>query len=196
MSLLLSLSGTGAPEMSGFLPAPFVAGTWYESSPVVGGGNNASAGGVTADLLYAVPFYVGPRGFDADRIAVHCTASNAGNFRAGVYTHNAVTFRPSTLLLDGGTTAVGGTGFQQTTVDWTITAPGPHYLVWLAAVFSATPTINQFFGAINGIFGWDTGAGVAYAGLYMAHTFGALPATFSASPTLEASARRIFLRNG
>jgi hypothetical protein len=72
-----------------------------------------------------------------------------------------------------------------------IAQPLPPGLYWLAAVSDGTPTVISpyyYYGALPLAQGYELIGGVIVGGystgaVYMAHTYGPLPANFSATPT-------------
>lgn len=152
-----------------------------------------STGAITANRLYAVPFYVGPGGFAADRIGVNVTASAAGNARLGVYAIHATSFLPDALLLDAGTVDVSTTGFKSITISQTFTANPPYYLVWLALVSDVAPTITSFANTVP-IFGGLISGPFNYGSLYQSHTYAALPSPFSSSTFISSLSPALTLR--
>ncbi len=140
-----------------------------------------SGAAVTANRLYAVPYVVGAT-TTFTRIGINVTSAIAGNARLGIY--NWADGVPSTLVLDCGTVSTSSTGDKEITISQSLTAG----VYALAVVFDAAPSvavanernlINYLVGDVS-----STGNNVFQ---YMAHTYGALPASFSA-PTYTGTA--------
>jgi hypothetical protein len=137
---------------------------------------------VVAGRLYAVPFWTGPDGITLTNLSIEVTTLSAGNARLGVYAADTdPPYFPAARLLDAGEVATGTTGIK--TIDITDTqyiGAAPSHLIWLAAVFQATPTVRmvQQLSQIVGI----TSGGDHQAGVYMTHAYAALPATFDDPP--------------
>lgn len=119
-----------------------------------------------------------------DRISFRVETLAAGKVaRAGIYTDlNGV---PSKLVVDGGEISVATTGAKEATIS-TVLAPGTY---WLVLISDGAPTVlGADVGTANQ---WMVGLGstLQYKNGYWtkASTYGALPATFPASPAYSGS---------
>jgi len=152
--------------------------SWYTTPS---NGLILTAAAVTANRLYAFPFLT-PKGITLDRIAFNVTTLLAGKARAGIYL-DAGTMRPGSLLVDGGEMDTGTTGAKVATINQELAGSG---LYWLAFLANVAITVRAFsVGGLIPILGCSNALGTApYFGMYMAQTYGALPSTFSTSPTM------------
>jgi len=139
-----------------------------------------TAGAVTVGRLYAFPFLT-PKAITVDRIAFNVTTLLAGKARAGIY--NDAGMRPGSLLVDGGEMDTGTTGVKAATINQALAGSG---LYWLAFLANAAVTVRILaVGGVLPILGCSSALGTApNFGMYMAQTYGALPGTFSASPSM------------
>lgn len=135
---------------------------------------------VTADRLYALPFYIPSAPNIADRIAIRVTTLSAGNARLGIY-DNGNNLSPGALLLDAGAVSTSSTGIKTVTIRKGLTRG----LKWLVVVFSVTPTVLSIDGNISGTGAWGIlGADAAsdweryFPGWSVAHSYAALPVRF------------------
>jgi hypothetical protein len=171
-------------ELAAKIGPSFVAGNRYGADTVVpGGGFTTDAGAaIVANRLYAVPFWTGPAGCMFTNLNINITVAAAGNVRMGIYDSlTTPPFYPGALLLDASTLAHTGTGVKTSDITDTLyTGSYPSRLLWLAAVFSTVPTVRQW-NQSSPIVPLDSGGSVQ-GGIYMDHTFGALPATFDNPP--------------
>ncbi len=91
---------------------------------------------LTADRLYAIPFYVA-RDRTFDRIAVDVSTAQAGSeIRLGIY-NNGTNLAPGTLVDDSGTVDTTGTGIKTITISEALTKG----LYWLA-VYNKTGAVG------------------------------------------------------
>ena len=158
---------TGIGDISYRIAPQTDTGTYYSSRNVLGG-TAAGTMALTANRLYAIPFWTGPSGIAVDRISLDVSVGSAGGARMGVYQMSASAFRPGALLLDSGTVDVTASGFKEIAISQTLTGSAPYYIVWLALVTDATPTVVTITNALSAIALYSS-----YA--YMNHTYGALP---------------------
>jgi hypothetical protein len=172
-----------------------IVGFYYDNRNVVGG--EVSSTGYDGNRLYAVPFYVGPDGFAADRIAIDNGVGQAFSMRLGIYAMHATLFEPSALILDAGTVSLATTGVKEITIAQTLTADPPHYIVWLAFNNNAAvATIDSLINMLP-LFG-TTSAGSAQATwMHSSVTYAALPNPFTAggAPTTTFSPRIMLRRS-
>jgi len=146
---------------------------WYSSAISVFAAT--TVGGLTKDVLRAVPFVV-PKTITLDRIAMEITiAGTAGSvLRLGIY--SSTDNLPGALVLDAGTIACDSATFQSITINQQLTAG----LYWL--VFNhnsaATPTFRAItLAAMPNILGVPAalGTGNYHTIVSSTYTYGALP---------------------
>ncbi len=119
----------------------FVAGRFYTTPGITGLLQFA----ITANTLYAVPFFV-PVSTTFTKIGVQIpNAGGGGNIELGIYNNNNGI--PGTLLLDAGSVAVGAGGAVTIAINQILT-PGWY---WLAVAGSSTPQISGPSGAAAAI---------------------------------------------
>jgi hypothetical protein len=154
---------------------------WY-TSPTTG--TALTTGVVTANRLYAIPF-VTPKGITVDRIGINVTTLVVGVAMLGIYADNGI--YPGSLLLNAGVVSTGATGVQSITISQALSA---NTLYWLVLVANAAPTLRAFdVGSMVSILGYaNTLPTAPNASLYVAFTYGPLPATFPGSATLVTAA--------
>lgn len=159
----------------------FTAGQTYSPLSTFPGAWSTLAS-IVANRLYAVPFWTGPGGITFTNISLEVTTLSSGNARLGVYSADTdPPYGPDALLLSAGEVATGTTGVKTIDIaDTEFIGTAPSRLIWLASVFSATPAVRvaQQISQIVGV----SSAGDHQAGLYMSHTYGALPSTFDNPP--------------
>jgi hypothetical protein len=155
----------------------FIAGVTYSSVSTMPGVWSTLAS-VVANRLYAVPFNTGPEGIEFTDMSIEVTILSAGNARLGVYSaHTTEPYHPNALLLDAGEVSTGTTGIKTINIaDTVFTGLAPSRLIWLASVFAATPQVRviQQTSQLVGV----SSTGDFQSGVYMSHTYGALPSTF------------------
>lgn len=159
---------------------PLVDNRIYDSTTAISS-VTTSTGAMTANRLYAVPVLVKERRY-LNNVSVWVQGGSAGNVRVGVYAATA-DYLPGSLLVDIGT-ADTGTGFilrEVADTAYTELLPGIYFL---AAVFSGTPTVTTIT-AVSSELGIASGSPLSY--YYVAHTYGALPASFG-TPTSASGA--------
>jgi len=122
-----------------------------------------------ANRLFAMPF---PIAVDrtADRIVCNVTVQAGQKIRMGIYS-NGVNMAPGTLLLDAGEVTLSGIGEIAITIDQAL----PKGLYWVALVSDGTPAIREVNTNCLPLPGSGTN------GVYVAHTYGALPDPFGAA---------------
>lgn len=155
---------------------------WF-TSPKAGTLTVPSA--LVANRLYAMPFIV-PKNITVDRIGVQVTTLSTTTARLGIYSDNGNCY-PGSLLLDAGTIDVTSTGAKTIMINQALAAG----LYWLVIICAATPSIACIAtAAVISILG-HASANLNAAqnmGLYVAQTYGTLPGTFPASPTMITAA--------
>jgi hypothetical protein len=156
--------------------------SWY-TSPRAGTALAGSA--LAANRMYAMPF-ISPKAITIDQIGVYVSTLSTTTARLGIYNDNGNCY-PGTLLLDAGTIDVTATGAKKIAINQVL---GTNKLYWFVIVCAATPSIYCIpVAAVISILGTSSALGTAqYAGLYVSQTYGALPGTFPASPTMITAA--------
>jgi hypothetical protein len=159
----------------------FVAGRIYGSETAAPGGSSTNVA-VTADLLYAAPFWTGPDGITITSLSFNITIASAGNARLGIYQSDTEPpYYPTELLLDAGTLAHTGTGVKSVDIaDTVYTGSSPSRLLWLASVFSTTPTVSMIAQLSPPV--EINSSGNTRGGMTMNHTFSSLPTTYADPP--------------
>jgi hypothetical protein len=178
-------------ELGARIHPPLVTGNYYDATRLVPATSATAA--VVADRLYAEPFWCGPGGFPADRIAIAINASAAGNARLGVYAADPTTWRPGDLIDDFGAVDCSTTGVKAVTISEHFQALGPHRLIWLAVVFDNTPQPAVFSQTTVNPWGTPSPGTTPPAFVRRTFTYGALPDPFG-SPLVTEFAPRISLR--
>lgn len=157
------------------------------------GATAASTFAITANRLYALPFFC-PVLFIMGQIDINVTTLAAGNVRLGIYEDNGKC-APGKLLLDAGTVDVSATGVKGVTVTKNLRGGK---LYWLALVSDVAPTLRasvadshlvSFFGLSSAL---STALGAFY---YKSFTYAALPDPFGNTLTVSTgSMPSIYLR--
>lgn len=153
--------------------------------------------GLSANLMYLVPFAVAQR-TTFTRIGIKCTTAQAAtNARLGIY--RAIDGVASNLVLDAGTVSLATTGDKELTISQQLEA-GDYFL----AVLSNATTAQITWSLVNiamrawryGLVGSDTADGAADLLMIAGFTYGALPATCPAVTFVGSTAvePRIWLR--
>jgi hypothetical protein len=175
--------GSSTPDRSYFRK---VGTTTYEAwytSPNTGTALTATA--VTLGRLYAIPFISSKAG-TLDRIAFNVTTLLAGFGRAGIYSDTGSIY-PGARLLDGGEISTSTAGVKSATINQALSGGTLYWLTFLASV---AVTVRCFaVGSLVPVLGFSNALGTApNVGLYAAQAYGALPATFPATPTMIVAA--------
>lgn len=175
--------GSSAPDRSYFRKVgTYTYEAWYTSPNT---GTALTTGAVTLGRLYAVPFISSKAG-TLDRIAFNVTTLLAGYGRCGIYSDTGSLY-PGALLLDGGQMDTSTTGVKSTTINQALSASSMYWLVFLASVAVTVRCLSV--GSMSPVLGFNNTLGTApNVGLYAAQTYGALPSTFPASPTMITAA--------
>jgi hypothetical protein len=160
-------------------PALLLRGGTVVGWQVAGQANGTvlTTGVVVANRLYAFPLYTG-QGGTLDVVAINVTTGAAGNARIGVYSIDPATGLPKDLMYDSGN--LDTTGAAVKSIDPNLVLP-KNAIVWLAVVFSVTPTVRAM--AVGGAISLGVPAAFGTApvvGVYAPHVFAALPALFDA----------------
>jgi len=193
---------TGMADVLGILTAQRRAGatapeSWYTGLMCLGGLTTLA---MTANRLYVHPFLVA-KNQTADRIAVCVTAAASAGKKARFGIYKSANAYPGDLEVDLGEVTVDATGLRMVTINKALT-PG---LWWLAVVVEEAATVRALYHYYTlGIIGFPASGGtptVSYTsptGYYMAHTYGALPASFaayaSATEITASACPAVFLR--
>lgn len=172
ISLSGGLSMSGAVLSS--LSPQFIShrtGNYYP--PANFGANPTTAFTTTVNRLTAVPFFV-PETKTYTRIGVNIDTAVASNIRLGIYNNGAGV--PSTLVLDAGVVSAGTTGLKEVTISQSLAA-GTY---WLAYVSDGTSQLSACqYGSVLPLLGNNPASILdIYTSLYVALTYGALPASF------------------
>lgn len=170
---------------------PWVTGRFY--------GWPAGAVGSTfltvTSTLYAYPLYIPATTIKTVSNAA-TTGQTGGNSHIGLYADNGAGY-PGNLVSDFGVIgALTGTGVVTSTLTSPLAVNSGLY--WVSSIFTATSTFPTVVGisplytnTLNMQLGFPTAAdaaattGFASTGISVAGTYGALPATFPASATLD-----------
>lgn len=167
----ITANGQTAPGLGQVTPwvGNYASGRYYTGIPSGGTGTGA----IAVNTVYFFPLIVGEtRTFD--RIAVEITAAGtAANIRLAIY--NSANGLPSTLVVDGGSLAVAGTGMKASTISQSL-LPGVYFL---AVVADGTATLTGIPHIHLGAW-WGIGATTLSAPdsqITATLTFGAYPAT-------------------
>lgn len=160
-----------------------ISGLWY-NAPFSAYG---SAGAVTLNKLFTVPFLIGePQSFD--RIGTATLAVASSFLRFGIYSDNAG--RPDKLLYDSGQVSAAGAGETYATFSPAMQLSG---LVWVAAVGQSVAPLPIRLAAHASMYcgianlysqGWCT----AYS---LSSVTGALPTTWGTTYNQEIAANTI-----
>jgi hypothetical protein len=148
-------------------------------------GQNSTAA-VSTDVLYAAPIYL-PDTCRIARMFAEVTGASAGNLRMSIYTDSGG--YPNTLLLtETEITTMGTTGIKQQSIGLTL----PYGFYWVASVYSSTPTMRADPVGAGQVMHWLGGTSATdtapHTGISVAHTYGALPSTFTGGGTLVVGA--------
>lgn len=148
----------------------YVTGRYYGEN----NGNGLTTFALTANRLYFAPFFcIATTTFD--RLVVYVsTAVAATNLRLGIFNSGSDGF-PGTRLLDAGTVASATTGTKEITISQSLTADTVY---WLGVVSDGAPSIRVRSNSESPSLGiGDNITTNPDTGIYMSHTYGALPAS-------------------
>ena len=160
------------------LPLVRTVGAYYSTHSWLGGSSTSEA--LNANRLYGLPFYVGPDGFQADRIGINVTTGASGAARLGVYAHNPTTFRPGALIDDCGTVDISSTAAVTVTIDELYEGTAPDYIVWLALVANATASVTAVANTV-GVLGQSLDTAGGHQTVAASFTYAELPDPFTTS---------------
>lgn len=156
-----------------------------------------TAVGLSANLMYLVPFAVSQR-TTFTRIGIKCTTAQAStNARLGIY--RAVDGAPSNLVLDAGAVSLATTGEKEVTISQSLEA-GEYFLAVLSNATSAQITWSLVNIPMRvwryGLVGSDTADGAADLLMVAGLSYGALPGTCPAVTYVGSTAiePRVWLR--
>lgn len=149
----------------------------------MGGATALTTGAPTANVLRAFPLRCPLRRGTIDLLAFNVTTLLAGNARIGAYRNADAAGQnlyPGALIADSGSISTGTAGVKTYATSISFS---PGELLWLAYCSDAAATLRALAvaGCETDTLGLDTGMGTAPGiGYSVAHTYGALPATFTA----------------
>lgn len=134
-----------------------------------------SEAAITADTLYAVPFFVA-RSSSWDRIAIDVTTDYADkSARLGIYKGDGNLY-PDSLLTDSeGEVSVATLGLKAVTIDIKLSKG----LYWLAVVSDGAPSLRRYGRGWTPLGVDSSSTRYSFAGWSVAHTYGSLPNPFS-----------------
>ena len=180
------------------LDSVYQAGTasiesWYPAG-ISGSAPAMTTLALTTARLYAIPFYISQQK-TLDRLGFYInTKITSSTAHIGIYkSSGSNSLYPTSLVYDSGALSTGTVGIMSTSISQALT-PG---LYWFVIFPSSNPTVNAFAAtAACAIFGYPNSLnGTAQTGLYVAATYGALPATFPTGATaLNSTFPAIFCR--
>lgn len=162
------------------------------------GGETVNSGGTTnttmfANFLYAMPFATGPDGILASNININVVGAAAGNARLGIYQSKAVPpYFPDARLIDLGTVSVSTTGTK--TIAFTAvryTGDAPSRLIWLVLLTNVAPIVRGFIDEATHL--GTIADGYPACSAVSGYTYGALPASFPATPSVHNESPQIWL---
>jgi hypothetical protein len=161
-----------------------------QSRMLLGGYSNgvaATNGTVASGVLYALPFMI-TRTTTVTQMSSDIETNVTGNAEMGIYADNGNGL-PGSLVLDAGNFSTNSLGTRNITGLSTVLTPGQY---WVAIVYSATPGVKEYpnNGLIPTLGSGTTinAASTNFAMVTMSQAYGALPGTFSTTPTYVSSA--------
>jgi hypothetical protein len=172
---------------------PWIAGRYYDIGMMDSLGANATTT-ITVNTLYATLLKI-PYRLNIDQLAVYIqTLAAAASIRLGLY-ENGADGLPGDLIVDGGAVSVATTGQKSVTVAQSL----PRDRYWVAGVSDGAPVIPHYAANSGGRFvrgGTTLADGTGNRGytVTMAHTYGALPATFGTPSVVSNIALRLGVR--
>jgi hypothetical protein len=150
-------------------------------------GVSATNSTVSSGVLYALPFMV-TKTTTVTTMASDIETNVTGNAEMGIYADNGNGL-PGALVLDAGNFSTNSLGTRTITGLTTVLTPGQY---WVAIVYSATPGVKGYpnNGLIPTLGSGSTinAASTNFAMVTMSQAYGALPSTFSTTPTYVSSA--------
>lgn len=168
----------------------YTAGRYYRGQAI--NNNLTSSFSISANTMYAVPFYNHKsHTFDREGIRI-TTAVDTAKIRFGIYT--STNGAPDALVLDSGEYTMSGVGAQDAEVTISQTLPEGNY--WLVMVSNTAVT---GIGAATSAGRPDLGeasltATIPYNRAEIAQAYGALPATFGVATMQTGGSPGIKLR--
>lgn len=167
-------TGPTGPSIIGAAQVPFFRDSKIYVTPVcVNSGSSIGTLTLTSNVLYQVPIVV-PWARTFTKIALQIQTAAAGkSVRLGIY-NVASDGGPGTLVVDGGTVSVAGTGIVTVTINQALN-PGP-YLI--AFVSDGSPTIRAYasgFGISNAGVDLNTAPCATVSYVSRTFTYGVLP---------------------
>ncbi len=170
-------------------------GAFYQSGSI-GVYPSASTLGVSANILYATPFYMPQVPNFIDEIAIEVSTINvggAGNARLGIFEDDG-TLYPGKLIKDVGVTITGLLGSHKLTVSEST----PRGLKWLAVVFDVavelrTTAVTQNAGSWAMLGTLAANLNSLMIGFQASFTYAPLPTIFPAGGTKQGSLPILYL---
>lgn len=147
------------------------------------------SGSLTASRLYVTPMVISTaRTFTSMRVWCTTAGTAAARVRLGIYNWDRAVGEPTTLIVESGEIDVSSTGVKTDTISQLL-RPGVYGMAMVTneaiATQGGTVSVQRRYPA--------AGSGQNVYGMYIAHTYGALPADVSSSSWFElASAMPIF----
>lgn len=177
----INFGAGGAVSYAGISHPGFVASRFYPPYGMIAG-SPTTAGSATT--LYYL-FFAVPVAQTFTKIGINITSGATGNCRLGIY--NCATI-PTTLVVDGGTVALSGTGVVSATINQSLASGG----YFLAVIVDNTSVNVSGVGTVPTLMEWLYGIGATVTGsapggyASTGVTFGALP-TPAPSPAISSS---------
>jgi len=144
---------------------------------------------ISADTLFAIPFWVAFPRETFDRIAINVstgTGTVGDVARLGIYRDNGDCY-PSDLILDAGEVAVDTVGVKEITISQILEAG----LYWLALLANSAPTLRAVYAHYNIgsiLLGLPSTLDSIATHYSVSQTYGALPSPFPTGATYQTSA--------
>lgn len=155
----------------------------------------SGAGAITANRLYAIPFYMPDVPNRVVEMGLRVTGASAGAVRLGIYADKKEDqLYPGRLLLDAGTVDTSTTGEKSITMREGL----PRGLIWVALIGnSAVPAFTRYGYADPGwaLLGYTSGASPRSI-YYVSQAYGALPNPFPASASEYGIFTYVYLKFG
>lgn len=178
------------------LMKPWVSGRYYFAPNSSGSSTSAVLG---VGTLRMTPFWV-PNQVTLARIGIAVTLiGDVGSlFRLGIYNDDG-NGRPGTLVLDAGTILGDSATAQEITISQALAAGQYHIGGAVQVVTITQPTMQIHLATSMGLVPVDVqtvipNANLTNLGFSQAAVTGALPATFTASPSMIGAVPRVFVK--